>query len=127
MVGGHRGGDDHGQESGGGAFAAQDSGAKEHASEHRNRRRGASVFGAAIRDFARRVQAPTQANRRLEWGTHRTRAHASPRSAKTGSNFTARRMAEALPAKVTKTAIARMMGKSTGSMEIWELKMERPI
>ena len=36
-------------------------------------------------------------------------------------------MAAALPAKVTKTAMAMMMGKSTGSIEICELKMERPI
>ncbi len=36
-------------------------------------------------------------------------------------------MAAALPAKVTKTAIARMIGKSTGWIEICELKIDRPI
>src|SRR5271157_5602433 len=36
-------------------------------------------------------------------------------------------MAAALPAKVTKTAMAMMIGKSTGSMEICELKIDRPI
>src|SRR5262249_33086832 len=41
-------------------------------------------------------------------------AHASPRSANTGSNNTALRIAAALPAKVTTMAITRMMGKRTG-------------
>ena len=54
-------------------------------------------------------------------------AHASPRSAYTGSNFTACRMAAALPANVTSTAIAKMTGKSTGWMTICESKIECPI
>ena len=44
-----------------------------------------------------------------------------------GSVAGQRRIAAALPAKVTMTAMARITGKSTGSMEICELKMERPI
>ena len=55
------------------------------------------------------------------------RAHRSPRKAKTGSMLTARRIAAALPANVTNTAIARMTGNSTGGIEISELKIDRPI
>src|SRR5208282_261767 len=113
----HRGGDggghDHGKQSRGGASASEDGGAEKHAREHGSMR----CVGAAIGDLP-------GSEERAGSGAHR---HPSPRRAKTGSNFTARRMAAALPAKVTKTAMVMMIGKSTGSMEICELKMERPI
>src|SRR5258708_6216628 len=102
---------EEGEQCGGCAPATEDGGAEKHARKHRSVR----CARAAVGDLFRRV--------RKRAGN----AHPSPRSAKTGSNFTARRMAAALPAKVTKMAMARMTGKSTGSMEICELKMERPI
>src|SRR6185312_8384212 len=103
---GHGGRHDHSQQSRGCPPTAQDRGAPQHAQEHRSVGRG----GAAPGDAA---------------GLRR--AQASPRRAYTGSNFTARRIATALPAKVTSTAIARMMGRSTGWMVICEAKMECPI
>src|ERR1700733_13549071 len=54
-------------------------------------------------------------------------AHSSPLNANTGSRLTARRIAAALPANVTITAITRMTGSSTGGIEISELKIDRPI
>src|ERR1017187_3110034 len=113
----HRGGDggcyDHGEQGGGRTSATEYGGANEHAREHGSMRRVDTAIGdlPGSEERARNV-------------VHR---HPSPRRAKTGSNFTARRMAAALPAKVTKTAMVMMIGKSTGSMEICELKMERPI
>src|ERR1035441_899713 len=113
----HRGGDgggyDHGKQRRGRASATEYGGANEHAREHRGMRR----VRAAISDLLGSKERARNGARR----------HPSPRRAKTGSNFTARRMAAALPAKVTKTAMVMMIGKSTGSMEICELKMERPI
>src|ERR1700693_2193393 len=66
------------------------------------------------------------AGRYVARGVRHGRAHSSPRSANTGSRPTARRIAAALPAKVTITAIGRTTGSSTGGIEISELKMECP-
>src|ERR1035441_8661693 len=110
---GDGGGYDHGKQRRGRASATEYGGANEHAREHRGMRR----VRAAISDLLGSKERARNGARR----------HPSPRRAKTGSNFTARRMAAALPAKVTKTAMVMMIGKSTGSMEICELKIDRPI
>ena len=60
-------------------------------------------------------------------GVRHGRAHSSPRKRKHGIQTTARRIAAALPAKVTITAMARITGNSTGGIEISELKIECPI
>src|SRR5208337_3442497 len=117
--GSYGGGNDHGQQRGGSAPAAEDSGAQQHACKHRSMRRWSASSGNLLWSEKRVCHAV---------GRHSCHpGHPSPRSANTGSNFTARRMAAALPPKVTNTASARMIGKSTGSMEICELKIDRPI
>src|SRR5271165_4586934 len=113
--GGDSSGDDHGKQRRGSASAAKDSGAQQHTPEHGYVCR----LRTAVRNLLRREES-------VRDGAH-SHPYPSPRRAKTGSNFTARRIAAALPAKVTNTAMAMMIGKSTGSMEICELKMDRPI
>src|SRR4029077_3307460 len=103
-----RSGDDHGEEGGGSTTTAQDGGAHQHAKEHRGMRGRGATLGHTRGNGGRG-------------------AHASPRRAKTGSYCTARRMAAALPAKVTMTASAKMMGERKGGMVICASKMERPM
>src|SRR5258708_14813868 len=95
---------EEGEQCGGCAPATEDGGAEKHARKHRRVR----CLRSAVGDLFRRV--------RKRAGS----AHPSPRSAKTGSNFTARRMAAALPAKGTKVALSARQVKSTGSMRVCE-------
>src|SRR5712671_6909023 len=60
-------------------------------------------------------------------GMRSSDVHSSPRKANTGSSPTALRIAAALPAKVTITAIISITGKSTGAIVICELKIDLPI
>src|SRR5206468_6054714 len=93
----------HGEQRGRGTAAAQYSSADQHPQKHRSVRSGSTALFCQLR------------------------VHASPRNAYTGSNFTARRIANVLPANVTPIAMARIIGSSTVSIVIREAKMERPI
>src|SRR5260370_6239004 len=109
----HRRGDggshDHGKQGRSSASATEHSGPHQHPQKHGGMRRLLAVDGDLLR------------------GIRDTTAHISPRKANTGSSSTALRIAAALPAKVTATAMARITGKSTGAIVTCELKMERPI
>src|SRR5262249_49693695 len=85
------GGHNHGHQRGCGTSAPKYRCSHEHAQEHGCMR----LVGAASDDLG-------------------TLWDVAPRSANTGSNNTALRIAAALPAKVTTMAITRMKGKRTG-------------
>ncbi len=110
----HSSRDYHREQSRQSASSSQNRRPHEHAQEHRRMRSPR----AASRQILSRVRHSNVCPRC---------AHNSPRSANTGSRRTARRIAIALPAKVTITAIARITGNSTGEIEISELKIECPI
>src|SRR6185369_836553 len=99
---------DHCQQSRGGASTPQHSGAYQHSQKHG----GVWLARSARNDLSRFMRKGTQA---------------SPRNANTGSNKTAFRIAAALPANVTTTAMTRMIGKRTGWIEMSESKIARPI
>src|SRR5207253_3900676 len=84
----------HGEQRGRGTAAAQYSSADQHPQKHRPVRSGRAALFCQLK------------------------VHASPRNAYTGSNFTARRIANVLPANVTPIAMARIIGSSTGSIVI---------
>src|SRR5690348_5577977 len=92
--------------------------------DHHGQQRGKSTPAAHQRGSQQHAQEHPVLARTASWGRG---AHASAFNAYTGSKRMARRMATALPAKVTNVAIPRMTGKSTGSTLICELKMLRPI
>src|SRR5258708_24040069 len=108
----HRRGDggshDHGKQGRSSASATEHSCPHQHPQKHGGMRRLRAVDGDLLR------------------GIRDTTAHISPRKPNTGPSSTALRIAPALPAKVTATAMARITVKSTGAVVICELKMERP-
>src|SRR5215472_14039155 len=105
----HRRGDDHGKQSRSRPAPPQHCRSQKHAHKHRS------------------MPSPSAAGRQIPRVMRHRRAHSSPRRANTGSMVTARRIAIALPAKVTITAIARITGNKTGEIEICELKIDSPI